>query len=65
MAARDWATFIVTLMGTLGWFLSWWNHRMLRQELRGIRGWKFRAMWRDYAAAHDIPINGEDTEKGE
>lgn len=63
MTVKDWAMLLVTLIGSGGWFLSWWNHRTLKIELRGLRGWKFRAMWRDYAKDHGIPINGEDTEE--
>lgn len=60
MTLRDWATLLVTLGGLFGWFYSWWRNKELRMELRGVRGWKFRAMYRDFALKHDLPLNGED-----
>jgi hypothetical protein len=59
---KDWLTFAVTLIGAFGWFFGWWKHRELKTELRGVRGWKFRAMYRDFAMKHDLPLNGEDTD---
>lgn len=61
MDFRDGSTFFLTVGGAFGWFYAWWKHRELRMKLRGINGWKFRAMWRDYAKEHNIPINGEDS----
>lgn len=62
MTMKDWASLLIGLIGCVGWFLSWWNHRVVRAQMRGVRGWKFRAMWREYAKEHDIPINGEDSD---
>lgn len=63
MTTKDWASLLIALMGSMGWFFSWWKNRELKAELRGVRGWKFRAMWREYASEHKIPINGEDAEE--
>lgn len=70
VTVKDLASFLTLLMSALGLFMAWWNrrvqqrnHRILQIELRGVKGYKFRAMWRQYAAEHDIPINGEDTEE--
>ena len=61
MTVRDWAEFTVTMLAAIGWFQSYWRHTALKRELRGVKGYKFRAMWREYADEHDIPTNGEDT----
>lgn len=60
MTTRDYITLLLTLGGFFGWFYAWWKARELRAEMRGIRGWKFRAMYRDFALKHDLPVNGED-----
>ena len=61
MTLKDWASLLVGLIGCLGWFLSWTNARTLKVELRGVKGYKFRAMWREYADKHGIIVNGEDS----
>lgn len=61
MTLRDWATYLTIVGGALAWIYTWAQNRQLKAELRGVRGWKFRAMWRQYAEQHDIPVNGEDS----
>lgn len=60
MTLRDWATYLTLVGGALSWIYIWWQNRELKAELRGVRGWKFRAMYRDFALKHDLPLNGED-----
>jgi hypothetical protein len=62
MTVKDWAELVVTLLAIIGWFQSYYRHSALKQELRGVKGYKFRAMWREYADDHNIPTNGEDTD---
>lgn len=67
MTIKDWASLFVGLIGSFGWFLSWWNHREMRRrwreheiEQRGVSGYKFRLMYRTLAVKNGWPINGED-----
>lgn len=60
MTLKDWATLLLALLGTVGWFMSWWNRHTMRVEMRGVKGFKFRLMYRTLAKQHGWPINGED-----
>lgn len=73
MNLKDWSTLLLMIQGPLAWLYSIWREAKLRKEmekkeaalqaeLRGVRGFKFRAMWRAFATQHGLPINGEDSD---
>jgi hypothetical protein len=65
--AHDILDGLMVLVAASGFLYGWFQNREARRkeelrqaELRGVRGQKFRLVYRTLAEQHGWPINGED-----